>query len=169
MRARITKIAVLSQRTQTTYAPDLTAPIHTGPSKKPPPLSRWARLWERARKLLRLRKAQVPAAVEEGWEGTLVEFRSWEGTGDARRVVYNPFPTDPNTVVEYERPVVLLLDSERVGDRSRVWFTSAVSMIYCDADGLPVRFDTRSSSYAIRWLDKPERMPLPEDDGRVRG
>lgn len=162
---RVTRVAVLSSHTQTSYAPDLTAPVHTGPSAKPAPLSRWARLWARLRKGLG-RPVAVPQPVEEGWEGTLVEFLGWEGSGESRRVLYNPFPTDPDRAIDYDKPLVLLLD-RKVGESSRIWVTSAVSMVGCNVEGLPVRVDTRSSSYSIHWLDKP--APLPEDDGRVRG
>ena len=168
MRVRVVKLATIHRSTQTTYEPDLTAPLHTGPSRKPP-ASRWGRLWARVLAVLRLRRAPVPQLVEEGHEGTLVEFRGFEGEGEARRVVYNPFPVSVDACVDYDRPVVLLLDSEHVGDRPRIWFSSPVSMVYSESEGagLPVRFETRSSSYALIWLDKP--AVLPEDDGKVRG
>lgn len=166
MRVRITKLATISQQTQTTYAADLTAPVLTGPSRKPPP-SRWERLLERVRKLLHRYQGSAPAASAPGWEGTLVEFRGFEGTGADKRVVYNPFPKTADQCVDFDKPVVLLLDSERVGDRPRLWFTSPVQMVYGSEEGLPVRVDTRSSSYRLEWLDKPAE--LPEQDGRVRG
>lgn len=150
---------------------DLTAPIHTGPSVKPPPLSRWAKAWDRLRKVLRLKRA-VPVHVQaetEGFEGTLVEFLGWEGMGEHRRVLYNPFPKTAEQCVDWEKPLVLLLDSERVGDRPKNWVTSPIQMVYCNADGLPVRVETKSSAYALMWLDKPAPESLPEDDGRVRG
>lgn len=162
MRVRATKLATLSRHTQTTFAAgDLTAPIRTGASAaRGAPRSRWARLWERLRRRLRPKHAAAPVPVVEGHEGTLVEFLGWEGDGEARRVLYNPFPKSADACVDYEKPLVLLLDSEHVGDAQRLWFTSPVVMVYSDRDGLPVRVETRSSAYSIQWLDKPE---LPEN------
>ena len=168
MRVRIRKLQTISRATQTTFAVgDLTAPISTGPSPaKPAPLSWWRRLVARLRP--RLAPPPVPRPVQlEAVEGTLVEFLGWEGEGEDRRISYNPFPEGPDNAVDYDKPIVLLLDSEKIGDRRRLWYSSPVSLLTCDREGLPVRAETRSSEYALTWLDKP--MPREPDSGPVKG
>jgi hypothetical protein len=148
VRVRAVKIRTVNISTR---IEDQTVPIRV--DKRPrwrKGISRWlAWAWEA------IRTPDGPA--EEGIEGTLVAFLRWENG----RPLYEPFPKDPDRAVDYDLPLMLLLDN------GQLWYTSPVSMVTMNRDGLPVRVETKSSEYALTWIDKPEQPP--EDDGRVRG
>lgn len=155
MRARITKIATTNRPTEITQ-PDRTMRIAVRPETSPTRRPWWIRLLIG----LGLRQA-VPVAVPsapQAVEGELVEFRGWAADGS---VDYHPFPATVDEAITYDKPVAILVGCNPDG-RPLVWHTSPVQMIYGDpADRSdlprPVRFETRSSLYAIEWLSETEK------------
>lgn len=156
MRVRVQKVATINRHTQTTFAAgDLTAPIHTGarPARPVAPASLRARVrawWER----LRGRgPVEAPVRAEpEAIVGTLVQFLKWNEHG---RMDYNPFPRSADDAIEYERPIVVLLDGKGKNGEERIWFSSPVYSVSIGRYGLPSRCETRSSLYEIVWLETP--------------
>lgn len=161
MRVKIVKVATLNRHTQTTFAAgDLTAPIHTGarPARAAAPTLR-ARLracWERLRG--RAPVATPVRAEAEAVLGTLVKFLRW---GPEGRMDYDPFPKTADEAIDYERPLVLLLDGKGRNGEERIWFSSPVYSISVGRYGLPSRVETRSSLYELQWLETPV-IPVEE-------
>lgn len=144
MRVRVTKVRTVNPSTR---IEDQTVPIKV--DKRPrwrKILSRWLRwAWEA------IKTPEGPS--EDGIEGILVAFKGWDGG----RVLYDPFPKDVDACVDFDVPLVLVLDD------GQVWHTSPITMVMSDPDGLPNSVETKSSLYKIIWVDKPM------GDGRVAG
>lgn len=161
MRVKIVKVATVNRHTQTTFAAsDLTAPIHTGarPVRPAEPTlrARLRALWERLRGRT---PVEAPVRAEpEAVVGTLVQFLKWNEHG---RMDYNPFPRSADEAIEYERPLVVLLDGKGKNGEERIWFSSPIYSISVGRYGLPSKCETRSSLYEIVWLETPV-IPVEE-------
>lgn len=137
MRIRAEKIRTVNQPTQTTC--DLTSPIRV--DRRPrwrKVVSRWLRwAWDALR--------PMEPTPDDSVEGTLVAFLKWENG----RPIYDPFPVDADAAIDFDKPLILVLEG------GQIWHTSPVSMVMLGPDGLPSTVETKSSEYRIVWVDKP--------------
>lgn len=76
-------------------------------------------------------------------EGRAVRFLSWDGGG---RPVFT-MAESPFEAVDYDLPMVVVLDA------GEVWHSSRVQMMRVDEQDRPVRVETAHSIYRIEWVE----------------